>query len=81
MQEKEKSSTDKLPTKFAVEFFLSYKSLRSRKQRIFFQRATYKGTYVEAVESARAGLSPKKGDVRKKRKRPRRVVCCHKKGT
>ncbi len=44
------------------------------------------GTYVEAVESARAGLSPKKGDVRRKRKekkrrRPRKVVCRHKKGT
>ena len=26
---------------------------------------------MEAVESARAGLSPKKGDVRKKRRRPR----------
>ena len=36
-----------------------------------FQQATYKGTYVEAVESARAGLSPKKGNVRKKRRRPR----------
>ncbi len=34
----------------------------------------------ETVESARAGLSPQKGDVRKKRKRPRKVVCCHKKG-
>ncbi len=37
--------------------------------------------YVEAVEPARAGLLPKKGDVRKKRKRPRKVVCHHKKGT
>ncbi len=56
---------------------------------------------MEAVESARAGLSPKKrgrekekkktkegglspqeGDVRKKkRRRPRKVVCRHKKGT
>jgi hypothetical protein len=38
----------------------------------------------EAVESARAGLLPQRGDVRKKRKekeRPRKVVCCHKKGT
>jgi hypothetical protein len=35
--------------------------------------------YVEAFESARAGLSPKKGDVRKKRRRPRKVVCRHKK--
>ncbi len=36
---------------------------------------------MEAVESTRAGLSPKKGDVRKKRRRPRKVVCRHKKGT
>ncbi len=35
----------------------------------------------EAVESARAGRSPPKGDVRKKIKRPRKVVCRHKKGT
>jgi hypothetical protein len=36
---------------------------------------------VEAVESARAGLLPqKKGDVRKKRRRPRKVVCHHKRG-
>ena len=40
---------------FAVEDFLSYKS---RKRRIFFyRRATYKGTYVEAVESAKEGGS------------------------
>jgi hypothetical protein len=38
----------------------------------------------EAVESARAGLSPQRGDMRKKRKKrkiPRKVVCRHKKGT
>ncbi len=40
---------------FAVEEFFSYKS---RKRRIFFYRqATYKGTYVEAVESAKEGSS------------------------
>jgi hypothetical protein len=50
---------------------LSYESLKSRKQRIFFQQATYKGKYgkaKEAVESVRAGLSPQEGDVRKSRK-------------
>jgi hypothetical protein len=67
MQEREKSSTDELPTRFAVEFFLSYKSLKSRKRRIFFQQATYKGTYIEAVESARAGLSQKKGGREKEK--------------
>ncbi len=36
---------------------------------------------LEAVKSVRAGLSPQKGNVRKKRKRPRKVVCRHKKGT
>ncbi len=40
---------------FAVEDFFSYKS---RKRRIFsYRRATYKGTYVEAVESAKEGGS------------------------
>ena len=40
---------------FAVEDFFSYKS---RKRRIFlFRRATYKGTYVEAIESAKEGGS------------------------
>ncbi len=44
-----------------------------RKAKDFVCRwATYKGKYgkaKEAVESARAGLSPQKGDVRKSRKR------------
>ena len=48
---------------------MSYESLKSRKRRIFFRRATYKGTYVEAVESARAGLSPKKGGCEKEKKK------------
>jgi hypothetical protein len=51
---------------------LSYESLKSRKRRIFFQQATYKGKYgkaKEAAESARAGLSPQKVDLRKSRKR------------
>ncbi len=44
--------------RFAIEEFFSYKSRYARKQRIFlFRRATYKGTYVEAVESAREGGS------------------------
>jgi hypothetical protein len=57
------------------DFFLSYESLKSRKRRIFFQRATYKVTYVEAVECRQRGLSPQEGDVRrfKKRKRPRKA--------
>jgi hypothetical protein len=35
----------------------------------FLRQATYKGTYVEAVESARAGLSPKKGGREKGKKK------------
>jgi hypothetical protein len=54
---------------------LSYESLKSRK------RAVEARVAKEAIESTRAGLSPQKGDVRKKSKRPRKVVCCHKKGT
>jgi hypothetical protein len=57
--------------RFAIKFFLSYESHKSRKRRIFCQQATYKGKYgkaKEAVESARAGLLPQEGDVRKKRK-------------
>ncbi len=54
-----------------MSLFLSYESLKSRKRRIFYRRATYKGKYgeaKEAVESARAGLLPQEGDVRKSRK-------------
>jgi hypothetical protein len=39
----------------------------------FYRQATYKGKYKEAVESARAGLSPKKGDMRKKRKEKKKT--------
>ncbi len=52
---------------FAVEDFFSYKPLHARKQRIFFyQRATYKGTYVEAVEFAKEGekVAPAKARFR-----------------
>jgi hypothetical protein len=70
----------KLLRDFAVEEIFSYESLKSRKQRIFFPMSYIQGQVWEAkevVESARAGLSPHKGDVRKKRKkrkRPRKVV-------
>ena len=50
-----------------------YESLKSRKRRIFFAdelhtRAVEVREAKEAVESTRAGLSPQKGDVRKKSK-------------
>ncbi len=52
MQEKGKiSSTDELPTRIAVEFFFSPTSRSSQgSEGFFFRRATYKVTYVEAVE-------------------------------
>ncbi len=41
---------------FVVEEFFPYKSRYTRKRMIFvLRRATYKGTYVEAVESAKEG--------------------------
>jgi hypothetical protein len=73
MQEREKSSTDELPTKFTVEFFCPTSRSSQESEGFFFRRATYKGTYVEAVESTRAGLSPKKGDVRKNRKEKKKT--------
>ncbi len=68
-QEREKSSTDELPTRFAVEFFCPMSRSSQESEGFFFRRATYKGTYVEAVESARAGLSPKKGGHEKEKKK------------
>ncbi len=62
-------STNKLPTRFAVKFFVLQVAQVKKAKDSCYRRATYKGKYKEAVESARAGLSPKKGDVRKKRKR------------
>jgi hypothetical protein len=47
-----------------------------------FRRATFKGTYKEAVEFRQGwSVAKNKGDVRTKRRRPRKVVCRHKKGT
>jgi hypothetical protein len=63
-----------------LSFFCPTSRSSQESEGFFFRWAAYKGTYKEAVESARAGLSPKKGDVRKKSRRPRKVVCCHKKG-
>ncbi len=85
-RKEEKSSTNELPTRrFAIEFFLSYESLKSRKQRIFLPTSYIQGQVrepKEAVESAKAGLLPQEGDMKKeRRKRPRKVVCCHKKGS
>ncbi len=75
-QEREKFSTDEIPTtRFAVEFFFFFvlRVAQVKKAKDFFTnelhtRAVEVREAKEAVESARAGLSPQKGDVRKKRK-------------
>jgi hypothetical protein len=50
------------------------------------QKGDVRKTKKENKKTKEGGLSPQKGDVRKKRKekkrkRPRKVVCRHKKGT
>ncbi len=66
-----RQATYKKSTRFAIVFFCPTVT-QFRKAKVFFcRRATYKGKYgkaKEAVESARAGLSPQKGEVRKSRK-------------
>ncbi len=54
---------------FAVEDFFSYKPLHARKQRIFFYRqATYKVTYVEAVEFRQGwSVSTRRGREKEKK--------------
>ncbi len=72
----EKLITDELNTyKIRRRVFFCPTSRSSQESEGFlFRRATYKGTYEEAVESASSGLSPKKGDVRKKRRRPTKAT-------
>ncbi len=62
--------------------FFSYESLKSRKRRIVFPTSYIQG-HVRGGDWIRQGWSvaKKKEDVRKKRRRPRKVVCRHKKGT
>jgi hypothetical protein len=55
---------------------LSYESLKSRKRRIFLLASYIQGQVREnqgAVKSTKAGLSPQKGDVRKKRKEKKKT--------
>ena len=57
--------------RFAVKFFCPTSRSNQESKGFFCRQATYKGKYgkaKEAVESARAGLSPQEGDVRKSRK-------------
>ncbi len=52
--------------------FFPTSRLTQESEGFFCRRATYKGKYgkaKEALESARAGLSPQEGDVRKSKKR------------
>jgi hypothetical protein len=79
-------------------FFLALRIAQVKEAKVFFPTSYIKDTYVEAVEfrqgwsvaknkgdekkTKEGGLSPQKGDVRKKkRRRPRKVVCLRKKGT
>jgi hypothetical protein len=73
-----KNGKNQVPTSYLQDspssFFCPTSRSSQESEGFLFQRATYKGTYAEAVESARAGLSPKEGDMRnKKRKRPRKA--------
>jgi hypothetical protein len=83
-------STDELPPRGVQDSPLSFFCPTSRSNQesegFFYQRATYKGKYgkaKEAVESAKAGLLPQEGDMRKLRKEKDqgRLVYRHKKGT
>ncbi len=74
-RKEEKLSTDELPPRGVqdspLNFFCPTSRSSQESEGFFCQRATYKGKYgkaKEAVESARAGLSPQEGDVRKSRK-------------
>jgi hypothetical protein len=74
-RKEEKLSTDELPPRGVQDSPLSFFCPTSRSTQesegFFCRRATYKGKYgkaKEAVESARAGLLPQEGDVRKSRK-------------
>jgi hypothetical protein len=64
--------------RFAVEFFLSYELLNSRKRRTFYTTSYLQGQlkYVkakEAIEFARAGLLPQEESVRKLRKEKKKT--------
>ncbi len=73
--------TDELPTRFAVKFFVLRVVQDKKAKDFFYQRATYKG---RKYKKPRKLLNPP-GLVccrkEKKRERPRKVVCRHKKGT
>jgi hypothetical protein len=59
-----KKGKNQVPTSYLQDspssFFCPTSRSSQESKGFVFRRATYKVTYVEAVESARAGLSPKK---------------------
>jgi hypothetical protein len=64
--------------KICSRVFLSFELLNSRKQRIFYTTIYLQGQWKygkakEAVESARAGLSPQEESVRKLRKEKKKI--------
>ncbi len=74
-RKEEKLSTNELPTRRGWDspssLFCPTSHSNQESEGFFCQQATSKGKYgkaKEAVESARAGLSPQEGDVKKKRK-------------
>jgi hypothetical protein len=75
-QESEGFFTDELHTR-AVEIREAREAVESARAGLSQQ----KGDVRKKKKTKIGGLSPQKRDVRKKRKRPRKVVCRHKKGT
>ncbi len=79
-RKEEKLSTNELPPRGIQDspfsFFCPTSRSSQESEGFFYRQATYKGKYgkaKEAVESARAGLSPQEGDVRKKRKEKKKT--------
>ncbi len=66
MQVREKSSTDELPTRFAVEFFCPTSRSSQESKGFFFRQATYKGTCVEAVSPPGLVCRQKRGTWERK---------------
>ncbi len=67
-QEKEKSSTDELHTRFAIEFFLVLRVAQVKKAKGFFSDELHTRSRTwKPLSSARAGLSPQEGDVRRRK--------------
>ncbi len=74
MQERKKLEYRRATYKICRQVFFVLRVAQVKKAKdSFYWQATYKGKYKEAVESARAGLSPKKGDVRKKREEKKKT--------